>query len=95
MSAPRPRRQDGVPARAARLLCTTLPILVALLLVVLAPRPTRAQGAPGSDLLVLLAGNDTIAIERFTRSRAGLDVEMLIKPASARFTRRLAGAITC
>ena len=89
MSAPRPRRHDGVPARAARLLCTTLPFLAALLLVALAPRPTHAQGAPGSDLLVLLAGNDTIAIERFTRSRAGLDVELLIKPASARITLRV------
>ncbi len=41
---------------------------------------------PTGDLLALLNGNDTISVERFTRTRERLDVEMLIKAAGARFS---------
>lgn len=66
-----------------------LAALVATSLVAVASRGAQAQGAPRRDLLLLLSGNDTISVERLVRTRTRLDTELLIKPASARFTLRV------
>ncbi|MEO6445601.1 MAG: alpha/beta fold hydrolase [Gemmatimonadaceae bacterium] len=60
-------------------------LLVALVAPVLALQSLPAQ-APARDLLVLLRGTDTIAVERFVRTASRLDGEMLLKAANARFT---------
>lgn len=64
-------------------------VLVATSLMAVAPHRAPAQGAPRGDLLLLLSGNDTISVERLVRTRTRLDTELLIKPASARFTLRV------
>ncbi len=64
-------------------------VLAATSLVAVASHGAQAQGAPRGDLLLLLSGNDTISVERLVRTRTRLDTELLIKPASARFTLRV------
>jgi len=62
------------------------------------PLATQAHGDPrvpplaaqvGGDLLIRLTGADTIAIARLRRTTAGLEGELLISPANARFTYRI------
>lgn len=67
-------------SRAARLALGTLALTLSV------SQRAGAQGAERRDLLILVAGNDTISVERFTRTAARLEAEMLIRPASARFT---------
>lgn len=48
--------------------------------------PGTAQGAARGDLLILISGDDTVAVERVRRVGNRLDGELLIKAANARFT---------
>jgi len=51
-----------------------------------AARPAHAQGTGPGDLLILISGDDTVAVERVHRVAGRLDGELLIKAANARFT---------
>lgn len=67
---------------------TTLATALATVLALTSALPQRAeaQGAERRDLLILLAGNDTVSVERFSRTASRLDVELVVRPANARFT---------
>lgn len=69
-------------------LVTTLAstLATALALTSALPQRAEAQGAERRDLLILLAGNDTVSVERFSRTASRLDVELVVRPANARFT---------
>ena len=43
-----------------------------------------AQGAAGGDVFVLTTGGDTIAVERYTRTAASLQSELLVRQAGVR-----------
>lgn len=60
------------------------PLAVALASAI--PLCAEAQGAGRRDLLILLAGNDTVSVERFSRTASRLEGEIVVRPANARFT---------
>ncbi len=62
-------------------------LLLAVMLATLAlAGPAQAQATGQGDLLILISGDDTVAVERIRRVAGRLDGELLIKAANARFT---------
>lgn len=76
----RRRPAPSVPASVRRAIVAVLAGVAA------ATSPLRAQGAPPGDLLILLAGTDTFAIERITRGATRLDSELLVRVAGVRMS---------
>lgn len=59
--------------------------LLATVAVAAPGRPLAAQqGAPPGDVFILVTGNDTVAVERYTRTPATLQSELLVKQAGGR-----------
>jgi len=78
-------RRAATRARAVRLVAR-LALVGAPVALLVPASPLAAQATNGADILVLLAGSDTLAVERLQRTATRLEAELLVKPANARFT---------
>jgi dienelactone hydrolase len=78
-------RRAATRARAVRLVAR-LALVGAPVALFVPASPLAAQATSGADILVLLAGSDTLAVERLQRTATRLEAELLVKPANARFT---------